>query len=89
MQPPPQKPGQIRKADFARFEIITQANIHSILEEVEEGKRPPLNFVALPYQDYLILASWMEDIERYILQAEIYFKEIDRRWDEFTSRSLP
>ena len=38
MQEPPQKPGQITKADFARFELVTQGNIHKILEAIKGGE---------------------------------------------------
>jgi hypothetical protein len=81
---PPRRPDQIAGADFARFEVITHANISQILEDVESGKRDPLNHVALNYQDYLTLAAWMADIERYIKQSEAYFSEVERQRKEIT-----
>lgn len=85
---PPRRPDQIGKADFARFEIITQTNIQDILEAVDNGEKAPLNHVALPYNDYLNMANWMEKIEAYIKQSEKYFDTVDAEYKRINSKKL-
>ncbi len=86
MQEPVKKPGQITEADFARFELITQGNVHDILEAIKKGDREELNGYYLGYNDYLTLAGWMEQIERYIREAESHFAEEERRYDVFLTQ---
>ena len=54
----------------AEFEIITQANVHKIIQDVESGEREPLNHVMLPYTAYLDLAEYMARLEKYVLRAD-------------------
>lgn len=85
---PPRKPDEIPVFNFSNFEIITQVNIDQIVEAVEKGEREPLNHVALPYNDYLTLAAWMERIELYIKQAEVYFDLTEKRYDQLKTRGV-
>lgn len=78
----PTRPRQIAKANFSDFEVITQANVGQVIEDVERGDREPLNHVMIPYQSYLNLASWMEGIDAYIAASEVYFEEVRKRIKE-------
>ena len=77
-------PDPIHARDFDDFEIITQANIHSVIEQVENGEREPLNHVAIPYTSYLEMALWMKSVEQYIIVAG----EKLRRWQREYRESL-
>lgn len=87
MKEPPAKPGQIPEADFNRFELITQGNIHEILKDIQTGDRDELNGYYLEINDYLTLAGWMQSIEKYILEAEVHFAEDDRRYNDFINQN--
>ena len=77
-------PDEVTPREFAEFEIITQSNIHSIIEQVEKGERAPLNHVAIEYTYYLELAAWMAAIQKYIDQADPMLK----RWEKLYRESL-
>jgi len=36
--------------------------------------------MALPYVDYLNMATWMKTVENYIISAEQYFEEVEREY---------
>lgn len=74
---PPQKPQTVTAQKFNNFEVVTQGNINQILEDISKLEREPLDHVCLPYQDYLTLAAYMENLEGYILGSEAYFRKID------------
>lgn len=74
---PPRKPDQIAEIDFNKWEVITQLNIGVELQKVENGDREPLNHMALPYNSYLDMATWMKAVENYIISAEEYFKTVE------------
>lgn len=74
---PPRKPDQIAEIDFAKWEVITQLNIGVILEQIENGDREPLNHMALPYNYYLDMATFMKAVENYLIAAEQYFKDVE------------
>ena len=77
-------PDEVSRREFAEFEIITQSNIHSIIEAVEAGERAPLNHVAIEYTYYLELAAWMAALQKYIDQADPMLK----RWQSLYFKSL-
>lgn len=74
---PPRKPDQIAEIDFDKWEVITQLNVGVELQKIESGDREPFNHMALPYNSYLDLATWMKSVENYIIAAEQYFKDVE------------
>ncbi len=79
---PPRKPDQIAEIEFNHFVIVNQNNIETILEEIENGEREPLNHVMLPYNYYLDLATWMKSIENYVIGSEQYFKSVEEAYNK-------
>lgn len=40
--------------------------------------------MALPYNSYLELATWMKSVENYIIAAEKYFKDVDEDYERLS-----
>lgn len=75
--PHPQKPAAV-KAPKLQFEVITAITIGQLDAQVAEGTMSPYVYFALSEPDYLNLASWLQDMLRYINeQNEIakYYRE--------------
>lgn len=59
-----------------------------MVEQVENGDREPLNHMALPYNYYLDMATWMRAVENYIIATEQYFRDVESDYNRTQNRNL-
>ena len=55
--------------------------METIIKDVLNGDREPLNHVCLPYNYYLNMATWMKAVENYIFSSEQYFLQVEKDYD--------
>ncbi len=59
--------------------ILTDRRLQTIMQEIEEGKRPPLDHACFTNDEWVDIKRILLDMAAYMRQAEAYFDDIEKQ----------